>query len=46
MKLPNDPVTKIKNFLNLIIQHYPNYMQIIDQLQVVVKTIEREVRKK
>lgn len=38
-----EKVIKIKNFLKLIIKHYPNYMRIIDQLRVVVETIEREV---
>ena len=41
-----EKVTQIKNFLNLIIEHYPNYMRIVDQLKVVVETIEREVNLK
>ena len=36
-------VIDIQKFLNLVIRHYPNYMRITDQLQLVVDAIDNEV---
>ena len=39
-------VIDIQNFLNLVIKHYPNYMRITDELQLVVNSIDNEVSKR
>ena len=39
-------VIDIQIFFNLVIKHYPNYMRITDELQLVVNSIDNEVSKR